>query len=71
MVSLAENEFNIDEDTLCMLEDVKEIIGEESYDFLIYYYTYGCKLTSNKFDISEPTVRKRVNEYIRLLRRRL
>lgn len=71
MVALAENEFNIDEETICMLEDIKEIIGKESYDFLIYYYTYGCKSTANKFKLSEPTVRKRVNEYISMIRRKL
>lgn len=71
MVSLVENEFNIDEDTICILEDIKEIVGEDSYNFLIYYFTYGSELTSRKYRISIPTVRKRIKEYVRYVRRKL
>ena len=46
MVEQFNNEYDINEDVLCQLLDVKEIIGEESYKFLIDYYNFGSKETS-------------------------
>lgn len=71
MVEQFNNEYDINEDVLCQLLDVKEIIGEESYKFLIDYYNFGSKETSLRYHISEPTVKKRVNEMISRVRRKL
>ena len=71
MVEQFNNEYDINEDVLCQLLDVKEIIGEESYKFLIDYYNFGSKKTSLRYHISEPTVKKRVNEMISKVRRKL
>lgn len=71
MVEQFNNEYDINEDVLCLLLDVKEIIGEESYKFLIDYYNFGSKETSLRYHISEPTVKKRVNEMISKVRRKL
>lgn len=71
MVEQFNNEYDINEDVLCQLLDVKEIIGEESYKFLIDYYNFGSKETSLRYHISEPTVKKRVNEMISKVRRKL
>lgn len=71
MVEQFNNEYDINEDVLCQLLDVKEIIGEESYKFLIDYYNFGSKETSLRYHISEPTVKKRVNEMISKVRREL
>ena len=71
MVEQFNNEYDINEDVLCQLLDVKEIIGEESYKFLIDYYNFGSKETSSRYHISEPTVKKRVNEMISKVRRKL
>lgn len=71
MVEQFNNEYDINEDVLCQLLDVKEIIGEERYKFLIDYYNFGSKETSLRYHISEPTVKKRVNEMISKVRRKL
>lgn len=71
MVEQFNNKYDINEDVLCQLLDVKEIIGEESYKFLIDYYNFGSKETSLRYHISEPTVKKRVNEMISKVRRKL
>lgn len=71
MVEQFNNEYDINEDVLCQLLDVKEIIGEESYKFLIDYYNFGSKETSLRYHMSEPTVKKRVNEMISKVRRKL
>lgn len=71
MVEQFNNEYDINEDVLCQLLDVKEIIGEESYKFLIDYYNFGSKETSLRYHISEPTAKKRVNEMIYKVRRKL
>lgn len=71
MVEQFNNEYDINEDVLCQLLDVKEIIGEESYKFLIDYYNFGSKETSLRYHISEPTLKKRVNEMISKVRRKL
>lgn len=71
MVEQFNNEYDINEEVLCQLLDVKEIIGEEGYKFLIDYYNFGSKETSLRYHISEPTVKKRVNEMISKVRRKL
>lgn len=65
------NNLDIDEDLFCELEDIKNYLGEYNYNFLIYYYTYGCKETSEKYNMKEPNVRKRVSLLIKDVRREL
>lgn len=71
MVEQFNNEYDINEDVLCQLLDVKSILGEENYKFLIDYYNLGSKETSLRYHISEPTVNKRVKEMISRVRRKL
>ena len=69
MVENFRNILNIDEDILCLIVDIKNIIGENNYIFLLDYFTYTGKVVSKKYGISEPTMRKRVSELIEKLRR--
>lgn len=53
------NNLDINEDIIVGIEAVKKCVTQFEYDFLIYYVTYGGKSTSDKYNISESTVRKR------------
>ena len=69
MIENFRNMLNIDEDILCLIIDIKNIIGENNYIFLLDYFTYTGKVVSKKYGISEPTMRKRAYELIEKLRR--
>jgi len=38
---------------------VKKIINKESFDFIMFYFDNGQMLTSIKYNLTEPTTRKR------------
>ena len=52
------NELEINEDVIVGLETIKRYVTQPEYDFLIYYTTYGGKLTSERYNMRENTVRK-------------
>ena len=53
------NELEINEDVIVGIESIKKYITQYEYDFLIYYVVHGGRITSDKYNISESTVRKR------------
>ena len=60
----------IDTDSMCLLADIQKIIGENNYNFLIDYYSYGYKETSNKYNISPDCARKRVSLLIKQIQKK-
>lgn len=71
MVEESDNEMNMDEDKICMLVDIKELIGEDNYNFLLDYYNYGAKTISYKYGISECSTRKRASNLVKKIRDKL
>ena len=58
----------IDEDTICSAIDIKSVIGEEKYNFLIYYYSYGYAKTAIQYNLSPDNTRKRASLILKDLR---
>lgn len=58
----------IDEDTICSIADLENIIGKDSLDFLIYYYNYGYEKTALQYNLSPDNTRKRVSLLIKRIR---
>lgn len=71
MVEDTENNLNIDEDKICYLLDIKNIIGDKNYNFLIEYYGMGCDFICTKYHISKDLARKRVSNLIKEIRCKL
>lgn len=65
------NEFEINEDKICDLNTIKNIICENEYDFLIFYYENGGRDTAIKYNISNGAVRKRVYTLINKIKKEL
>lgn len=65
------NSMEINEDLILSIHVIKEKICEEDYNFLIYYFSYGQEETSNKYNLKEGTVRKKVHVLIKKLRKEL
>lgn len=61
----------INEDMLCLKLDIKDVVGEENYNFLLDYFSYPKAYMSLKYKISEPTINKRAKKLIDRLRREL
>lgn len=59
----------LDEDTLYDLLDVKSFLSDTEYKFLIYYYNYGCEITSRRYDLSPEATRQRVHTLISKLKK--
>lgn len=71
MVEDTENNLNIDEDKICYLLDIKNIVGEENYKYLIEYYGMGSDFICTKYHISKDLARKRVSNLIKEIRSKL
>ena len=61
----------INEDLLCSMCDIKDLIGEDNYKFLIDYYGLGYKKTAEKYNISSHLSRKRASLLIEKIRKRI
>lgn len=66
-----ENPMDTNEDLILNINLVKEIVSEEEYSFLIYYFGYGQEETSKKYNIKEGTARKRVHVLISKIKKEL
>lgn len=55
----------IDEDTLCSIADIENIVGKSNLEFLIYYYNYGYAKTALQYNLSPDTTRKRASLLIK------
>ena len=62
------NKLDIDEDLICVLTDIKNIINKDEYNFLIYYFSHTGKETAFKFNLNEHTVKNRVESIINKIR---
>ncbi|MGL5100802.1 MAG: hypothetical protein ACRC6B_12375 [Fusobacteriaceae bacterium] len=65
------NGMEIDEDMILGLHLIKDVADEEEYQLLLDYYRYGQKLTSEKYNMKEGTIRKRVFKLIQRLKKEL
>lgn len=63
------NNQDLDEDFICDIETIKTLISKEDYEYLIYYYSYGYKLTAKKYSLKEETARKRATNLIKKIRK--
>lgn len=68
MIETKINDLDLDEDTLCTLIDIKNLLKEQEYIFLLEYYGMGCEYVSNKYNIRKDLVRKRVSNLIKYIR---
>lgn len=71
LVEEENNSLNLDEEKLCTLLDIQNLISKKDYEFLIYYYSLGCELTSVKYNINKDLTRKRVSNLIKEIRSKL
>lgn len=67
----SEKQKEINENHLCILLDVKRIVGDDNYNFLIDYYSLGYKETSIKYEISPDLTRKRVSLLLDKIRKEM
>lgn len=63
------NDLEVNEDFICIRNDIINNLGKDNYNFLIYYYSYGGKETSIKYNIKEDLVRKRISNLIKQIRK--
>lgn len=61
----------IDANSMCLLIDIQNIIGEKNYQFLIDYYNYGYKEVARKYNISPDCARKRTSLLIKQIQKKL
>lgn len=71
MVEDKENLLNIDEDKICYLLDIKNIVGQDNYNYLIEYYGMGCDFICTKYHINKVLARKRASNLIKEIRGKL
>lgn len=71
MVIEENNKNDFDEDELCTLLDVQNILGSEDYEFLINYYSLGGKEFAKQLGLNESTLRKRVSDLLKKVRKEL
>lgn len=71
MTNTISTSYSINEDMLCLKLDIKDVVGEENYNFLLDYFSYPKAYMSLKYKISEPTINKRAKKLIDKLRREL
>lgn len=71
MNNISNSYTQINEDLLCSMCDIKDLIGEDNYKFLIDYYGLGYKKTAEKYNISSHLSRKRASLLIEKIRKRI
>lgn len=71
LVEEENNSLDLDEEKLCTLLDIQNLISKKDYEFLIDYYSLGCELTSVKYNINKDLTRKRVSNLIKEIRSKL
>lgn len=71
MVELEENNYDLDENKICLLSDIQNIIGINNYNFLLEYYSMGCEYIANKYSISQDLARKRISNLLKKIRKGL
>lgn len=69
MNNISNSYTQINEDLLCSMCDIKDLIGEDNYKFLIDYYGLGYKKTAEKYNISSHLSRKRASLLIEKIRK--
>lgn len=62
------NNLDINEDLICIMNDVKQIIGKENYDFLIDYYSYGVEKTANKYKSTYGATKRKASYLVNKIR---
>ena len=69
MNNISHSYTKINEDLLCSMCDIKDLIDEDNYKFLIDYYGLGYKKTAEKYNISSDLSRKRASLLIEKIRK--
>lgn len=58
------NNLDIDEDLICSMITIKEIIGESDYNFLIFNYSHTIKETAKHYNLNESAVQRKVKKLV-------
>ncbi|MGL5963193.1 MAG: hypothetical protein ACRCZ2_02155 [Fusobacteriaceae bacterium] len=59
-----DNEMEIDENLILGIHVIKQIVSEEEYSFLLYYYDNGQEETSKRYGMTTGAIRKKAHVLI-------
>ena len=71
MVIEESNKNDFDEDKLCTLLSIQNMLNQEDYEFLIKYYSLGGEELSKQLNLAPSTIRKRVSNLLKTIRKEL
>lgn len=58
MHNISNSNTRINEDIICDIADIQNIVSKEEYNFLIDYYNLGYENTAEKYNISNSYSRR-------------
>lgn len=68
MNNISNSHTRINEDIICDIADIQNIVSKEEYNFLIDYYNLGYEKTAEKYNISNNYSRRKASSLINKIR---